>query len=70
MTTVDEVNMFNELVCDFDRLADENGVEKIKTIGQTYMAAAGVPRRTKRHAAHCADFALALKAEVSVRRTV
>ncbi len=34
------VEMLNRLVHDFDRIAAEEGVEKIKTIGDAYMAAA------------------------------
>ena len=45
----------------FDALASEFGVEKIKTIGDAYMAAAGVPDHRADHAAVLADFALALR---------
>jgi len=37
------VELLNELVRAFDALAEQHGVEKIKTIGDAYMAAAGVP---------------------------
>lgn len=37
------VELLNEIVTEFDRLAAFHGVEKIKTIGDAYMAAAGVP---------------------------
>ena len=38
------VALLNEMMQRFDRLAAAHGVEKIKTIGDAYMAAAGVPR--------------------------
>lgn len=37
------VDLLNEIVSEFDALAAEHGVEKIKTIGDAYMAAAGIP---------------------------
>ncbi|MBU1212995.1 MAG: adenylate/guanylate cyclase domain-containing protein [Alphaproteobacteria bacterium] len=37
------VALLNEIVSEFDALADVHGVEKIKTIGDAYMAAAGIP---------------------------
>jgi adenylate cyclase len=37
------VELLNEIVTEFDRLAKRHGVEKIKTIGDAYMAAAGIP---------------------------
>ena len=47
------VNMLNEVFSAFDELVDEFGLEKIKTIGDCYMVAAGVPdpRSGSRHRA-------------------
>jgi class 3 adenylate cyclase len=36
-------DVLDELFSSFDRLADEHGLEKIKTIGDAYMAVAGAP---------------------------
>ena len=44
----------------FDAIAVEFGVAKIKTIGDAYMVASGVPDARDDHAAALADFALAL----------
>jgi adenylate cyclase len=56
------VVMLNDLVRGFDRLAAQHGVEKIKTIGDCYMAVAGLPERTPDHAQRLARFALAMQA--------
>lgn len=39
----DIVNLLNRVFSDFDELAAKYGLEKIKTIGDSYMVAAGVP---------------------------
>ena len=39
------VRLLNRMVSSFDALATRHGVEKIKTIGDAYMAVAGVPGR-------------------------
>jgi adenylate cyclase len=41
----------------FDRLASEHGVEKIKTIGDSYMAASGIPETQSDHAMRVAALA-------------
>jgi class 3 adenylate cyclase len=52
------VELLNEVFSDFDVLADKHGVEKIKTIGDSYMAAAGVPTPRPDHARAIADLAI------------
>ena len=54
------VEILDGLVTEFDRLATEHGVEKIKTIGDGYMAVAGVSRPQDDHCARLARLALAL----------
>jgi guanylate cyclase len=44
------VGILDLLFTSFDELADRFGVEKIKTIGDCYMVAAGVPRHRPDHA--------------------
>jgi adenylate cyclase len=56
------VAMLNDLVHGFDRLAAKHGVEKIKTIGDAYMAAAGIPTPAPDHAARLAKMALGMQA--------
>jgi adenylate cyclase len=52
------VAMLNEVFTDFDLIADDRGLEKIKTIGDAYMAVAGLPVPTADHAARAAHMAL------------
>jgi adenylate cyclase len=56
------VKWLNEIFSAFDQLADQFGVEKIKTIGDAYMAAAGLPVPRPDHAAAIAQMALAMQA--------
>jgi len=58
------VDLLDDLFTRFDALAAEHGVEKIKTIGDCYMAVAGVPEPQPDHAERIADLALAMLAEV------
>lgn len=46
------VEMLNHLFSNFDRIAEKYSIEKIKTIGDAYMAAAGVPQAEPHHAKH------------------
>jgi class 3 adenylate cyclase len=43
----------NDIFAHFDQITDQCGVEKIKTIGDAYMAAAGVPTACPNHAQRC-----------------
>ncbi len=52
------VAVLNEIFADFDNIADSRGLEKIKTIGDAYMAAAGLPFPADDHAARAAHMAL------------
>jgi adenylate cyclase len=54
------VALLDEIVTAFDKLAAEHGVEKIKTIGDGYMAVAGVSARDPDHLARLAHMALGL----------
>jgi adenylate cyclase len=52
----------------FDELAEAHGVEKIKTIGDAYMAAAGIPEPRADHAMLAVGFGRAILAEVGRER--
>ena len=57
-------NLFRKI----DRLADRHGLEKIKTVGDAYMAAAGVPTPRQDHAEAAAEMALAIIREINDAR--
>ena len=52
------VVLLNEIFTGFDSIADRRGLEKIKTIGDAYMAVAGIPNAAVDHVARAADMAL------------
>jgi class 3 adenylate cyclase len=58
------VGMLDELFSVFDRLAEELGLEKIKTIGDAYMVVAGIPEPRPDHAQAIARMGLAMQAEL------
>jgi guanylate cyclase len=55
------VAVLNDLFSRFDDLADRYGVEKIKTIGDAYMAVAGLPLPRADHHAAIAELAVAMR---------
>ena len=61
------VATLNELFSAFDRLAQRHGLEKIKTIGDAYMVAGGLPQPRPDHAQAVAEMALAMQVEVAGR---
>ncbi|MFP4298886.1 MAG: PAS domain S-box protein [Spirulinaceae cyanobacterium] len=58
------VSLLNQIFSAFDKLADKNGLEKIKTIGDAYMVAGGLPIASKNHADAIATMALEMQREV------
>lgn len=54
------VTLLNDLFCKFDDLADQLRLEKIKTIGDCYMVAGGIPEPRADHAEAVADMALGM----------
>jgi class 3 adenylate cyclase len=61
---IELVNLLNQIFSTFDELAQQFGLEKIKTIGDAYMVAAGLPTPRIDHAEAIADMALAMQAAV------
>jgi guanylate cyclase len=55
------VGLLDRLFTSFDELVDRYDVEKIKTIGDCYMVAAGVPKRRQDHAHALAGLALEMR---------
>jgi class 3 adenylate cyclase len=65
------VDLLNEVFSEFDQLTEQRGLEKIKTIGDCYMAVGGLPVPRADHLTAIADLALAMQqavAEVGKRR--
>ncbi len=56
-TAKEIVTSLNDLFSRFDERAKNLGIEKIKTIGDSYMAACGIPEKKENHAAIMLDFA-------------
>ena len=61
------VDLLNEVFHCFDDLVDRYDLEKIKTIGDCYMVASGVPRPRVDHAHALVNFALDMQAEIGKR---
>ncbi len=58
VSAVELVGMLNGIFTQFDQLARKHGLEKIKTIGDAYMAVCGAPIHVDNHAERAANFAL------------
>ncbi|HWL91398.1 MAG TPA: adenylate/guanylate cyclase domain-containing protein [Actinomycetota bacterium] len=58
------VGILDQLFSHFDELVERHGLEKIKTIGDAYMAAAGVPDPSSDHARRAALLALDMREAV------
>jgi guanylate cyclase len=65
LSAADVVSMLDRVFARFDTLAAEHGVEKIKTIGDAYMVAGGIPEWRENHAEAIADLSLAMTSAVS-----
>ena len=58
---VQSVDMLNELVSAFDEAAESLGVEKVKTIGEAYMAVCGLSVARLDHTRRTVDYALEMR---------
>lgn len=54
------VGLLNRMFSSFDQLAEQHGLEKIKTIGDAYMVVGGLPAQRPDHARAIARMALAM----------
>jgi guanylate cyclase len=61
MAPAEMVELLNEVFTHFDELVDRFQLEKIRTIGDSYMVAAGVPRPRADHAQTAACLALEMR---------
>jgi class 3 adenylate cyclase len=60
MTPTEVVGVLNRIFSAFDRLVDQYGAEKIKTIGDGYMVAVGIPEPCADHAEIAARLSLTM----------
>ena len=67
MTPTELVSLLDEVFSEFDALVEVRGLEKIKTIGDAYMVASGVPTPRDDHAHALCDLALEMRDHVHTR---
>ena len=58
------VHLLNQIFSTFDRLAEQYGLEKIKTIGDAYMIVGGLPLPNENHAEAVMEMAIAMQAAI------
>ena len=66
MSAEEVVTVLNELFSRIDSMLDDHSMEKIKTIGDAYMAVSGVPNPVPEHAQHAIRFGLAIQRELAL----
>ncbi len=64
MSPVEMVDLLNQVFSHFDALVEKYGLEKIRTIGDSYMVASGVPRTRPDHAQALVRMALDMSAYI------
>ncbi|MEW6492386.1 MAG: adenylate/guanylate cyclase domain-containing protein [Cyanobacteriota bacterium] len=64
ISPTDLVGLLNEIFSRFDRLVERYDLEKIKTIGDSYMVVGGLPLPCDDHAEAVAEFALDMQQEI------
>jgi guanylate cyclase len=65
LSPAETVDILDRLFSHFDSLVERHGLEKIKTVGDCYMAAAGVPDPHQDHARRAALLALDMREAVA-----
>jgi adenylate cyclase len=65
ITPTELVGVLNQIFSLFDQLAEQHGLEKIKTIGDAYMVVGGLPVARADHAEAVADMALDMRRSIA-----
>ncbi|MGB3494827.1 MAG: PAS domain S-box protein [Elainellaceae cyanobacterium] len=65
ISPTDLVDLLNRIFSSFDKLAEKHGLEKIKTIGDAYMVAGGLPTLQDNHAQAIANMALDMQQTIA-----
>ncbi|NEP14285.1 MAG: adenylate/guanylate cyclase domain-containing protein [Symploca sp. SIO2C1] len=69
ISPIEIVNLLNQIFSEFDELAAQHGLEKIKTIGDAYMVAGGLPNPRIDHAEAIAEMGLDMQSKIAHFRT-
>lgn len=65
LSPIELVDLLNQIFSAFDQLADQHGLEKIKTIGDAYMVVSGIPEPQPNHAEAIAEMALDMQQAIN-----
>ncbi|MCM0593694.1 MAG: adenylate/guanylate cyclase domain-containing protein [Gloeotrichia echinulata CP02] len=66
MSAIQLVNLLNPIFSAFDRLSEQYGLEKIKTIGDAYMVVGGLPSQRPDHPQAIAHMALDMQTAIAI----
>ncbi len=69
MSPTELVHLLNQIISQFDELSEKYGLEKIKTIGDAYMVAGGLPMPMVNHAEAIAEIALEMQSCITQFQT-
>lgn len=69
MSAIQLVNLLNPIFSTFDCLAEQHGLEKIKTISDAYMVVGGLPTHSPNHAQAIAKMALQMQTAIALFNT-
>ncbi|MEE8517912.1 MAG: adenylate/guanylate cyclase domain-containing protein, partial [Dehalococcoidia bacterium] len=61
------IGELNDMFLVFDRIADQFGCERIRTVGDAYIAVSGLPERTPEHATNVARLAIRIMRYIEKR---
>ena len=70
MEPIELVELLDEVFNEFDGIARDHGIEKVKTIGDACMMVAGLPEAQEDHAARIAEAALDMRERIAGCRSV
>lgn len=65
MPPADVVKLLNQVFSTFDQLVEKHGIEKIRTIGDSYFVGAGLPSKREDHAEVIAQMALDMQKAIA-----
>lgn len=65
VSPIELVGLLNRIFSGFDQLAEQHGLEKIKTIGDAYMVAGGLPKPQSNHAQSVAQMAIDMQQAIA-----